>query len=47
MATYSVRMYPGESEFTLIFLGPSSHAMERAIWITADLLVLYAKTVVP
>ena len=34
-------MYPDESELTRIPLGPSSHAMLRAICNTANLLVLY------
>jgi len=39
--TYDVYMCPGDSELTRIFSGPSSQAMLRAIWRTADLLVLY------
>ena len=39
--TYEVYMCPGESVLTRIPLGPSSHAMLRAICNTADLLVLY------
>ena len=38
--TYEVYMCPGESVLTRIPLGPSSHAMLRAICKTADLLVL-------
>jgi hypothetical protein len=34
-------MCPGESELTRIPVVPSSQAMLRAIWITADLLELY------
>jgi hypothetical protein len=34
-------MCPGESVLTRMPLGPSSHAMLRAICNTADLLVLY------
>jgi hypothetical protein len=41
MYTYEVYMCPGESVLTRIPLGPSSHAMLRAICNTADLLVLY------
>ena len=33
---------PGESELTRIPRGPSSHASERAIWMTADFDALYA-----
>ena len=34
-------MWPGLSVFTLMPLGPSSQAMLRPIWMTADLDVLY------
>ena len=34
-------MYAGLIVFTRIRCGPSSHAMLRAIWSTADLEVLY------
>lgn len=40
-ATYVVLMYPGLMVLTLILLGPSSHAMLRAICSTADFDVLY------
>ena len=39
--TNVVYMCPGESELTRIFFVPSSQAMLRAIWRTADLLELY------
>ncbi len=38
---YDVLIPPGLIEFTRIPFGPSSHAMLRAIWSTADLDVLY------
>ena len=37
-----VLMVLGLMEFTRIPLGPSSHAMLRVIWSTADFDVLYA-----
>ena len=39
--TNDVYMWPGESELTRIFFVPSSQAILRAIWRTADLLELY------
>ena len=40
--THSVDMYPGLTELTRMPSRPNSHAMERAIWMTAALLALYA-----
>ena len=39
--THVVSIAPGLIEFTRMPCGPSSHAMVRAIWSTADLEVLY------
>ncbi|KAG2077787.1 hypothetical protein BDR04DRAFT_424670 [Suillus decipiens] len=39
--SYDVSIKPGDSEFTLMLFCASSHAMLRAICITAALLVLY------
>ena len=41
VCTYFVLMYAGLIVFTRMRCGPSSHAMLRAIWSTADLEVLY------
>lgn len=41
VSTHVVSIAPGLIEFTRIPCGPSSHAMVRAIWSTADLEVLY------
>lgn len=40
-STYFVLIYAGLIVFTRMRCGPSSHAMLRAIWSTADLEVLY------